>query len=202
MTDQEKQVREIIIDVFEFPHVPYWFTIRQVSGILKKSISGGKCLRPLAALVFDEKYNLLGHIDTKDILAGIAAASLTGSAEHQDVISNPNENASAALKELSDKTVSTLMTPFKHFADPEDSVSKAAELMLRNNLQILPVLDHAMLVDVKNPVPTRTKAVRKRLPEFAGHHRIQPYHWRLRIIHPSHDLFQCGNHRPFPQNTR
>ncbi|MBI5848824.1 MAG: CBS domain-containing protein [Nitrospirae bacterium] len=142
MTDQEKQVREIIIDVFEFPHVPYWFTIRQVSGILKKSISGGKCLRPLAALVFDEKYNLMGHIETKDILAGIAAASRSGSVEHQDSISAPKEETLTALKELSDKPVSILMTPFKHFADPEDSVSKAAELMLRNNLQILPVLEN------------------------------------------------------------
>ncbi len=142
MADQEKQVREIIVDVFEFPHVPYWFTLRQVSGILKKSISGGKCLRPLAALVFDEKYNLLGHIETKDILAGIAAAAFTPGAGQKDVIGSPDGETEKALKELSDKPVSSLLTPFKLFADPEDSVASAAELMLRNNLQILPVLEN------------------------------------------------------------
>ena len=141
MAAQEKQVRAIMIDIFEFPHVPYWFTIRQVSGILKKSISGGKCLRPLAALVFDEKYNLLGHIEEKDILTGIAAAALPGNGERQDSIIAPNENTMNALKELSEKPVSTLLTPFKLFADPEDSVAKAAEIMLRNNLDILPVLE-------------------------------------------------------------
>ncbi|MBA4371649.1 MAG: hypothetical protein C0402_02170 [Thermodesulfovibrio sp.] len=142
MTDQEKQVREIIIDVFEFPHVPYWFTIRQVSGILKKSLSGGKCLRPVAALVFDEKYNLLGHIEMKDILSGIASAAFSGQAEDLEVISAPGDETTTALKELSEKPVSTLLTPFKLFADPEDSIAKAAELMLRNNLQILPVLEN------------------------------------------------------------
>ena len=142
MADQKKQVREIMTDIFEFPHVPYWFTIRQASGILKKSISGGKCLRPLAALVFDEKYNLLGHIEEKDILAGIAAAALPGSSERQDSISAPDENTMDALKELSERPVSTMLNPFKLFADPEDFVARAADVMLRNNLQILPVLEH------------------------------------------------------------
>jgi CBS domain-containing protein len=142
MADQEKQVREIIVDVFEFPHVPYWFTVRQVSGILKKSISGGKCLRPLAALIFDEKYNLLGHIETRDILAGIAAAAIAGNGERQGVMSTPSEETIHALKELSEKPVSTLLTPFKLFADPEDSIATAAELMLRDSLQILPVLEN------------------------------------------------------------
>jgi Mg/Co/Ni transporter MgtE len=142
MSDQKKQVREIMIDIFEFPHVPYWFTIRQVSGILKKSISGGKCLRPLAALVFDEKYNLLGHIETEDILAGFAAAALSANNEQQDVMTAPNDETISALKELSEKPVSSLLTQFKAFADPEDSVVRAAELMLRNNLQILPVLEN------------------------------------------------------------
>lgn len=142
MVDQEKQVREIMIDIFEFPHVPYWFTIRQVSGILKKSISGSKCLRPLAALVFDEKYNLLGHIETKDILGGITNAARSAGSEQLHPISTPNEETLTALKELSEKPVSTLLNPFKVFADPEDSVAKAAELILINNLQILPVLEN------------------------------------------------------------
>lgn len=142
MADQEKQVREIMIDIFEFPHVPYWFTIRQASGILKKSLSGGKCLRPLAALVFDEKYNLLGHIEEEDILAGIAAAALLNNSEQQNSFSSPDEKAVNALKELSEKPVSSLLNQFTLFADPEDSVARAAELMLRNNLQILPVLEH------------------------------------------------------------
>ncbi len=142
MPDQEKQVREIMIDVFEFPHVPYWFTIRQVSGILKKSISGGKCLRPLAALVFDEKYNLLGHIEAQDILNGIHTASLSADPAGQNLISSPVPAVMSAFGELSEKPVSSLLNQFKLFVDPEDSSAKAAELMLANNMSILPVLEN------------------------------------------------------------
>jgi len=142
MTDQEKQVREIIVDVFEFPHVPYWFTVRQVSGILKKAIAGSKCLRPVAALVFDEKYNLLGHVETRDILAAMSAAAASGSPEHQCAIGSPDEKSMNALKDLSEKQVSSIMHEFKVFADPEDSLSRVSEMMLNNNMQVLPVLEH------------------------------------------------------------
>jgi len=96
----------------------------------------------LAALVFDERYNLLGHIETKDILHGIAAAALAGKGERQDIISAADEETLQAVKELSDRPVSTLLTPFKLFADPEDSVDRAADIMLTNNLQLLPVLEN------------------------------------------------------------
>lgn len=142
MTDQEKQVREIMIDVFEFPHVPYWFTIRQVSGILKKSISGGKCLRPLAALVFDEKYNLLGHIEAQDILNSINTAALSGDPARQNIITAPAPEVMSALGELSEKPVSSLLNQFKLFLDRDDSAAKAAEMMLTNNMSILPVLEN------------------------------------------------------------
>ena len=142
MPDQEKQVREIMIDVFEFPHVPYWFTLRQVSGILKKSIRGGKCLRPAAALVFDEKYNLLGHLDLQDILLAIGNAALTGEEARQEIFSSSDAETTHVLSELSEKPVSLFLHQSSLFADPEDLVSKAAELMLRNSLPILPVLEN------------------------------------------------------------
>ena len=142
MSDQDKQVREIMIDVFEFPHVPYWFTIRQVSGILKKSISGGKCLRPLAALVFDEKYNLLGHVEAQDILNAVNTIALSGDPARQDIITAPAADVMIAFGTLSDNPVSSLLNQFKHFVEPEDAVAKAAELMLRNNLPVLPVLEN------------------------------------------------------------
>jgi len=142
MPEQEKQVRDTMIDVFEFPHVPYWFTLRQVSGILKKAIHGGKCLRPPAALVFDEKYNLLGYLDLQDILQSIGNASLAGEKNPPDIFSSSNAETTRILSELSEQPVSSLLHQTRLFADPEDLVSKAAELMLRNSLPILPVLEN------------------------------------------------------------
>jgi predicted transcriptional regulator len=142
MPDQEKLVREVMIDVFEFPHVPYWFTLRQVSGILKKSIRGGKCLRPLAVLVFDEKYNLLGHVEAKDILHHIGSTVFAGEGKHEGVISSPEAETKRTLEELSEKPASTFLHQSKVFVDPEDPVSRAAEMMLQNDLLLLPVLEN------------------------------------------------------------
>ncbi|MDO9287669.1 MAG: hypothetical protein Q7T83_02630, partial [Thermodesulfovibrionales bacterium] len=67
-----KVAKDVMIDVFEFPHIPYWFSIPQAIGRVKQSLlSSEKCHHPLAVLVFDEKYNLLGTLSLKDILRGL-----------------------------------------------------------------------------------------------------------------------------------
>jgi predicted transcriptional regulator len=132
MQEQSKQVRDVMIDVFEFPHVPYWFTVRQVSGILKKTISGGKCLRPLAVLVFDEKYNLVGHLDSHTILRGMKPAMGSGS---------PENGIAEAMRVLSEQPAGSLMSQSRIFVDPEDSLASAAEKMVADDLTVLPVLE-------------------------------------------------------------
>src|SRR4030042_6841629 len=69
---KSKVVKDLMIDVFDYPHVPYWFTIGQAIKIIKVSfVSSKKYPEPLAILVFDEKYNLMGTIALKDILSGL-----------------------------------------------------------------------------------------------------------------------------------
>jgi hypothetical protein len=64
--------KDVMVDVFDFPHVPYWFSLRQAIGIAKKSLlTSEKCHHPMAILVFDEKYNLMGTLTLKDILKGL-----------------------------------------------------------------------------------------------------------------------------------
>ncbi len=61
-----------MIGIFEYPHVPYWFSINQAIRIVKVSfISAKKYPDPMAILVFDEKYNLMGTLTLKDILRGL-----------------------------------------------------------------------------------------------------------------------------------
>src|SRR4030065_2490365 len=101
-----KVVKDLMIDVFEYPHVPYWFTIKQAIMVIKKSVLGTeKCIHPLAVLVFDEKYNILGTLTLKDILKGLES------------------------KEEEDSPVSEVMIPAKLFVEPDDPTSKAADLM-------------------------------------------------------------------------
>ena len=65
-------VREIMVDVFEYPHIPYWFTLRQAAGIIRNTLLGGeKHVHPLVVLVFDEKYNLVGMANLREIMKGL-----------------------------------------------------------------------------------------------------------------------------------
>ena len=52
MSDR-KVVKDVMTGIFEYPHVPYWFTIGQAIRIVKVSfISTKKYPDPLAILVF------------------------------------------------------------------------------------------------------------------------------------------------------
>src|SRR4030066_1233866 len=114
-----KVVKDLMIDVFENPHVPYWFTVKQAIMVIKKSLIGTeKCFHPLAVLVFDEKYNILGTLTLKDILKGLES------------------------KEKAESPVSEVMIPAKFCVEPSDPSSKAADMMLSNDLILLPVIEN------------------------------------------------------------
>lgn len=145
-----KTVKDVMIDVFEYPHIPYWFTIRQAMGILKKGcIETDKCFHPLAVMVFDEKYNLMGTVSIRDILRGLepkllgpelfteyAGADIEDAlAKYESVIFDEEAKKQAELQ------VKEIMKPAQTFVSPDDSVSKAAFLMIHHNTSILPVLE-------------------------------------------------------------
>lgn len=144
-----KVVKDVMIGIFDYPHVPYWFSIGQAVKIVKVSfISSKKHTDPMAILVFDEKYNLMGTLTLKDILRGLEPSFLKPSVKAQ--VPEENESGLALIwdtlftkgtKELAEKPVSEIMTPAKRFVEPGDPVTKAAYLMLHNDLVLLPVLE-------------------------------------------------------------
>ena len=145
-----KTVKEIMVDVFEFPHIPYWFSIRQAIGIIKKSVlESAKCVRPIVLLVFDEKYNLVGTLTHINILKGIEPKFLKSTTKAQvmeddmaglSIIWDKLFNGES--KKLAEKPVSEVMVPAKLFVEQDDPVTKAAYLMLHNDLVLLPVLEN------------------------------------------------------------
>jgi Mg/Co/Ni transporter MgtE len=143
-----KQIQDIMVGIFDYPHVPYWFSISQTIKIVRVSfISSKKFSDPLAVLVFDEKYNLMGILTLKDLLRGLeprflqatANAPVAGEAELSLIW---DTLFSGQSKELAEKQVSDLMTPAKIFVEPGDPVTKAAYLMLQYNQILLPVLEN------------------------------------------------------------
>ena len=149
MSDR-KVVKDVMIGIFEYPHVPYWFTVSQAIRIVKVSfISSKKYPDPMAILVFDEKYNLMGTITLKDILKGLEPRFLKPSEKAQ--VAEEDESALSLIwdtlfdkgsKEFAERPVSEIMTPAKYFVEPTDPLTKAAYLMLHHDLVLLPVLEN------------------------------------------------------------
>lgn len=147
---ESKKVMDIMVDVFEFPHIPYWFSIRQAIGIIKKTVmENSKCVRPIVVLVFDEKYNLVGTLTHINILKGLEPKFLKpptkveGHKESEVDLSVIWDNLfSTESKKLAEKPVSEVMVPAKLFVEQDDPITKAAYLMLHNDLVLLPVLEN------------------------------------------------------------
>jgi len=134
-------VREIMVDVFEYPHIPYWFTLRQAAGIVRNTLlGGGKHVHPLVVLVFDEKYNLVGMANLRDILKGLEPLwSGAGGAA----------TAGGGGKPAAETPVATVMRPTQTFVEPGASIADAARLIVEQNLELVPVLeDNKKLIGV------------------------------------------------------
>jgi hypothetical protein len=145
----DKKVKDLMISVFDYPHIPYWFSIEQAMKIIKVSfIKEKKYTEPLAILVFDEMYNLLGTLTLKDILRGLEPRFMRPTEKAQGYIQEEKELSliwdtlfSKESKELAQKTVSEIMIPAKYFVEPDDPITKAAYLMIHHDLLLLPVLE-------------------------------------------------------------
>jgi len=128
-------VREIMVDVFEYPHIPYWFTLRQAAGIISNTLLGGeKHVQPLVVLVFDEKYNLVGMANLREIMKGLEPL-WSGTAPA------PAPGTAAGGKPASEAPVATVMRSAELFVAPGASVADAARLIVEHGLELVPVLE-------------------------------------------------------------
>lgn len=117
-----RTVKEVMVNISQYPQVPYWFDLGQAIKIVKVSfLDTNKYHVPMTILVLDEMYYLRGVLTLKDILEKIREEE--------------------GPREILGSPVGKIMTPARIFVQPEDPVTKAASLMLENNLDLLPVSD-------------------------------------------------------------
>jgi len=139
-----KTVKDLMVDAFEFPHLPYWFTIKQAVGVIRKTLIGSeKCVHPRVVLVFDEKYNLIGMLTFEGVLKGLEPHSSSERSGYDDHAVREYETGmfGTEMKKLLERPISDIMTPIRIFLAPEDPLLKAALVMLRSDLAFLPVLE-------------------------------------------------------------
>lgn len=139
-----KKVSELMINMFDYPHVPYWFTVSQAIEIMKISypISGPRP-DPVAILVFDEKYNLIGTLTRRELLSGLEPRCTEK--QPQDKVSEceiPREDLfNFEISKAGERPVSEIMSPVRYFIEPGASAARAAFIMVRHGLILLPVVE-------------------------------------------------------------
>jgi len=121
---ESKTVKDVLVSMSNYPHVPHWFSIRKAIHIARLSLFNvTEFPVPMAILVLDDKYNLVGTLTLEDILKELGLSS------------------GEEVNKAAERPVSSIMTPAKFSVELKDHISKAAALMIQNNLILLPVLD-------------------------------------------------------------
>ena len=150
LVTDDKKIKDLMIPLEEYPHIPYWFSLRQAMAMLQEAaIKFETSFEPRAVLVFDEKYQLMGILTLRDIIKGLEPRFLH---ETSLIKSDPSlvllteGFRGAGLQEAAQKQVSEVMSPIKATVDGEASLTKALFLMIKENVGMMPViLDHKVV---------------------------------------------------------
>jgi CBS-domain-containing membrane protein len=151
----EKRVVDLMIPLTDFPHIPYWFTIKQAIAIVKKTALGLEGQGEHATLlVFDEKYRLMGTLTMAELTRGIEKRFVRSNGTLSEESDTPvffERLFTEGIKEEAQKPVSEIMSPVKESVTPEDSIIKAIYIMRGKNLALLPVIENDVLQGIIRP---------------------------------------------------
>ena len=140
----DQKVKDLMIPLEDYPHIPYWFTLRQAMAVVREAAV--KCegaFEPRAMLVFDDKYQLMGILTIRDIVTGLEPRFLQ---ETSLVQIDPNLAdlmggfLGPNLKEHSQRLVSEVMSPIKATVDGNAPIFKPLYLMIKENVGLMPVI--------------------------------------------------------------
>lgn len=156
---ETKRAGEIMIPLEKYPHVPYWFTLRQVIAELDKSefVIDGRLSVPRVVLVFDEKYQLMGVARRRDIMRGLEPEFLAAKPLHYrkklfDVKIDPNLSELSfdkflnGIRERAERPISDVMLPIAATVDHDDHIMKVIYEMTSNNVSLIPVVREGRVV--------------------------------------------------------
>jgi CBS-domain-containing membrane protein len=160
-----KKAGDFMIPLDEYPHIPYWFTLRETIAELESAeleTRGRKSL-PRWVLVFDEKYQLMGTVRRRDILRGLEPEFLVGKPINVrkslfDVKIDPDlselsfDKMQEGMRKQAERRVSDVMIPIKVTLNYDDHIIKVIYEMVDNNVSMIPVLKDKKVVGVVRSV--------------------------------------------------
>ncbi len=152
---------DIMIPLDSYPHVPYWFSLRQAIAAMEAAQLNCDGLQslPRVVLVFDEQYQLMGMVRRRDILRGLGRNALQDPTEHpgeQDPSMNRDRRGAGESEEKllekirgrSERPVSEVMTPIRISLPSTTSITDLIEFVVINDCSIVPVVKENSVVGV------------------------------------------------------
>jgi CBS domain-containing protein len=161
-----KKASEFMIPLEAYPHVPYWFSIRQAVAIMERAEVGSEgrsgSIGARFVLVFNESYKLLGTIRRRDIFRALRPSCVAGPEEKQaEVLSavnhGPKETSSSDslvsdILTQAERPISDVMQPIQSTVDHEDHLLQVMSKMIEENASMLPVLRDGVVIGVVRSV--------------------------------------------------
>jgi CBS domain-containing protein len=146
----QKTAEQLMIRLEDYPHIPYWFTLRQAMAIVREAaVKFEGSFEPRAVLVFDEKYQLMGILTLRDIIIGLEPRFLqeTGLIKMDPSLTVLlGDFFGPKIKEQSQRVVSEVMSPIKITVNAEDPFTKPLYLMIQGNVGLAPVMQGGKVV--------------------------------------------------------
>lgn len=140
----EKKVKDVMIPLEDYPHIPYWFSLRQAMAIVREeAIEFENTFEFREVLVFDEKYQLMGILTLRDIIKGLEPRFLHETAlvkADPSLIILIGDLFGPGLKEAAQKLVSEVIHPIKVTIQSNDPIAKAIFLMIKEDVDMMPVI--------------------------------------------------------------
>jgi len=157
-----KQVREIMVPLETYPHIPYWFTLRQAIAEMEPSVFDSNAKQSpsrMSLLVFDEKYQLLGMVRRRDLMRGLDPEALqSASLDFHKKLPHLGQDSSSqkpffdrlmkTIQERAETLVSDAMLPVKATVDQEDSLIRVVYEMVEKDLSFVSVLEGKEVVGI------------------------------------------------------
>lgn len=160
-----KRAEDFMIPLDQYPHLPYWFTLRQAIAEMEKSefdVNGRKSL-PRVVLVFNEQYELLGTVRRRDILRGLEPDFISNAPaeDRQQLLDlhfgsqltqSAMEPMIEGLKERAERPVGDVTRPIVATVEHDAPLINVVFQMVDHNLHLLPVLKEGSVVGVVRTV--------------------------------------------------
>jgi CBS-domain-containing membrane protein len=142
MSHRQKKLRDMVIPLSEYPHMPYWATLKEAVAQLNVAYETGHH----TVLVFDESYKLIGMLSQKDILKGLIPKFAEHYAEGVPILLE--DLLEAGTEKRLELPIKDFMCEAQTLAHGDDNLFKAVYLLLQTHGSLLPVSEADKLTGV------------------------------------------------------